>query len=78
MLLVGLFAPVQSGGEAYIIFIPIVIIGWVYAFVYLFYFPYYLLRYKIYDSTVKLGAFVFSTIVVVILAMVLIVFSKLS
>lgn len=78
MLLIGVFAPVQSGGEALIIFIPIVIAGWVYALIYLCYFPYYLLRYKIYDSTVKLGAFVFSTIVVVILAMVLIVLSKLS
>lgn len=66
ILLIGTLRPVpmQSGGEAYLIFTPIIIIGWLYAATYVFYFPYYIIRYKSWDSITKIGLGVYIAIVI--------------
>lgn len=77
-LLVGILSPLKSGVEALYILIPVIIIGWVYAVFYLFYFPYYVIRYKSYDSMTKLGAVVYSAILLVVFGMALTVISKIQ
>ena len=56
--------PVQRGGEAFFIFIPIVFVGWCFAATYVFYFPYYIVRYKEWDIMTKVGLGVFLAIII--------------
>ena len=68
-LIISLFAPSSRGSEAFMLFVPIILIGWCYAAVYLFYFPYYMTRYRQSDTFTRIGTGVFAAIVLVVVGM---------